>query len=167
MTDCACKRTLRALDAKACCQPICQCQLRRVQRRVLSRRRDENTGERCSPVSYQSSRAGRPYDLVWRRRRPLELRMLPARSRRRTRTRRTQRAHSVSRKGPRFVPPLLRWRQTSTQRARLKTGAANFACCVMHCGHGDGNRLIARYKTTRCEKMWQCNIKSHRNSFAI
>ena len=43
--------------------------------------------------------------LVWLRRRPLELRMPPAISHRRKRTRRTQRAHSVSRKGPRCCLP--------------------------------------------------------------
>ena len=68
--------------------------------------------------------------LVWRRRRPLELRMPPARSRQRKRTRRTQRAHSVSRQGPRQVPPLLMWFEISRKRNRSEVGcmpAAKFA----------------------------------------
>ncbi len=52
----------------------------------------------CRPVSHRQL-------LVRRRRRPLELKMPPARSRRRKRTRRTQRAHSVARQGPRQCLP--------------------------------------------------------------
>ena len=85
-------------------------QLRAAPRPASWRRRSQNkTPEsfalRClllRPVSHRQF-------LVWRRRRPLELRMPPARSRQRKRTRRTRRAHSVSRQGPRQVPPLLRW----------------------------------------------------------
>ena len=60
----------------------------------------------------------------WRCRRPLEVRMLSARSRRRIQTRRIQRAHSVSRKGPRRMPPLLRYSYASTKRKRLEARLA-------------------------------------------
>jgi hypothetical protein len=82
---------------------------------IVAARQKQNTGEGCSPVSNSWPVLHRRI-MVWRRRRPLELRMPPARSRQRKQTRRTQRAHSVSRQGPRQVPPLLMSFEVSRKR---------------------------------------------------
>ncbi|MBI3703079.1 MAG: hypothetical protein HY244_04310 [Rhizobiales bacterium] len=42
--------------------------------------------------------------------------------------------------------------QNAEVSKRLRAAATDFACQVMHCGHGVGNRLIARHKATQHEK---------------
>ena len=111
---------------------------------------------------YQSSRTLiRFFYLVWRRRRALELRMLPEQLRRRKQTPHTPPVHSVSRKGP-LRASLVGVANASTKRTRVEAGlcmtALNFLRGVMRRRHGDGNRLIARSKRTRCRKKLQCMI---------
>ena len=128
----------------------------------------QNTGEGCSPVSNSRPVLHRRF-MVWRRRRPLELRMPPARSRQRKRTRRTQRAHSVSRQGPRQVPPLLMWFEISRKRNCSEVVAWNYReiCACRHARPEWRRQELDRaQKKSVCGATWRCTECGQRSRVA-